>query len=386
MTSRNPPPPPILNTDRSRSRHSRHDLDSARARSRSPAHHRSSASGRFHDERDRPGRRPRSRSPPTYDRKSSSSKLPPNDMLPPLTPVGFGLDSKLHHSSPSVSRVTSISDRETIVRRILTPENVAIPRRSGEGARPIFDRDELRESMQRRVRAGDNDVNPPLQEQRVVAIIREPMLGDQYLPSRSMQQQQQPVLLIAGGRPEIPDRQTTSTGMSYRLKPNDPTGYTSAGRSRSVEKPVFDRDRERDRPNRPIRGSDPFDRKSPKPRGVPRARPENREKLRRRTRSRSVTPPPMPPEMQRNLVSRNVGGRNRGGFGDRRFEGEHDSRESNFRGRGGRGSRRGRGTTFPSRGFSSRARGRSPGNWEHDMYDRERVGDEPSDSKRNTSK
>lgn len=63
-----------------------------------------------------------------------------------------------------------------IIRRILNPDHIKIPRRPGEGNKPIFDRDELRESIERRMALDDNERNPkppdPPFEQRVVAIIR----------------------------------------------------------------------------------------------------------------------------------------------------------------------------------------------------------------------
>lgn len=76
----------------------------------------------------------------------------------------------------------------------MNPEEVKIPRRVNEGSKPIFEREELREAMIRRMRANDNEENPPqanayiqepsVTQQRVVAIIREPVGADVYLSSK----------------------------------------------------------------------------------------------------------------------------------------------------------------------------------------------------------
>ena len=80
--------------------------------------------------------------------------------------------------TPSISLVNT-QEVFPIIRSITNPEEVKIPRRVDEGIRPIFDREELRDSIARRMQAGDNEVNPttivPETPQRVIAIIREPL-------------------------------------------------------------------------------------------------------------------------------------------------------------------------------------------------------------------
>ena len=80
--------------------------------------------------------------------------------------------------TPSISLVNT-QEVFPIIRSITNPEEVKIPRRVDEGVRPIFDREELRDSIARRMQAGDNEVNPttivPETPQRVIAIIREPI-------------------------------------------------------------------------------------------------------------------------------------------------------------------------------------------------------------------
>ena len=72
---------------------------------------------------------------------------------------------------PTAPRVVAPVTEKEIIRGIVAPETVKIPRRETEGVRPIFDREELRESILRRMKSGDNEENPGV-EQRVVAIIR----------------------------------------------------------------------------------------------------------------------------------------------------------------------------------------------------------------------
>jgi len=74
----------------------------------------------------------------------------------------------------------------SVIREIVDPELVRIPRRKDEGCRPIFDREELREGIIRRMKSGNTDDNPDSNagatetQQRVVAIIREPLIHESY--------------------------------------------------------------------------------------------------------------------------------------------------------------------------------------------------------------
>ncbi len=111
-----------------------------------------------------PERRPQeSGSSSTYkfqDTASSSSNSK-RSSIPTATPA-----------PPAPTTRPVVPEKADIIRSIVNPENVKIPRRETEGVRPIFDREELRASIKRRIQTGEHEENLGLPEQRVVAIIR----------------------------------------------------------------------------------------------------------------------------------------------------------------------------------------------------------------------
>lgn len=181
----------------------------------------------------------RDRDRDTRDRKPGSSSKP---------------SSSASDALPSISLIQPEPPAPSIIRRILNPDDVKIPRRVNEGAKAIFDREELREAMIRRMRANDNEENPPqantyIQEgnapqQRVVAIIREPIGGaDMYLSSAS----KEPSFhhhAVASSKMSS----GTSTGHSQRASPGPPPSRSSYQR-RSPSPPP--RQSSRDREMRP---------------------------------------------------------------------------------------------------------------------------------------
>jgi len=103
----------------------------------------------------------------------SSVKEEPTSSSSHPTYISSTQDLRPSTHQPQINRIHPQDPNDTnIVRTIIHPENVRIPRRENEGLRPIFDREELREAIKRRIEAGDNEQNPCNPEQRVVAIIR----------------------------------------------------------------------------------------------------------------------------------------------------------------------------------------------------------------------
>ncbi|ODM92223.1 hypothetical protein Ocin01_14461 [Orchesella cincta] len=271
-----PPPPPVLTGRSSRGSGSR-PSGRSRSRSRSPPggsrgssryHGRSSDQSRDRDlrererlggereQRDRDRDRERRRSPSPYrgssrdrerDRKhpaTASSSVSKGSLQSVSTNVGL-------EALQSISLITADA-APTIIRRILNPEDVKIPRRVGEGSRPIFDRDELREAMRRRMRANDNEENPPqpntyiteptVTQQRVVAIIREPVGGppDMYLASKdpAFQHAIAATKLSSGSvgashLQTIPPDAGRSTASYHRRSPSPPSSSRSAAARQS---------------------------------------------------------------------------------------------------------------------------------------------------------
>jgi hypothetical protein len=245
-----------------------------------------------------------------------------------------------------------------IIRRIMDPTEVKLPRRTGEGARPIFDREELRDAMIRRQRMDDNEQNPPLavpvqeppQTQRVIAIIREPIGANSLDGYRDLSKQEP----LAASSSYSSSRRSPSrhhhpraispeplrpsaisgskTTLNYRRSITPP--LVASGRSalqtrrspprddRSIERKRDAYERERGRVDVDLRETvrepevrggagrsrsrDRNDRFGPSSSNALGTRPRSRSPIRipreRRSRSRSHTPPPMPPEIRRQLM------------------------------------------------------------------------------------
>lgn len=185
---------------------------------------------------------------------------------------------------PSISLIQA--DPPSIIRRILNPEDVKIPRRVHEGSKPIFDREELREAMLRRMKANDNEENPPqanvyiqepsVTQQRVVAIIREPVGADLYLASKDPAFQHHALMATSGKTttgatsilqrlsPERSFRRSSSPPPSRNIRqgaraPVPPPPQLSAqaraserDRERDRERLILDRERDREQIQRAI--------------------------------------------------------------------------------------------------------------------------------------
>ncbi|XP_021958474.1 female-specific protein transformer isoform X2 [Folsomia candida] len=396
------PPPPVLSNSRQGGRPSSNRRSS---RSRSP-HDRSRSSGGNRYAGRLPGREEAERArgrPMRQSRSRSSSPIASNSINVPSTAAYRGIKSSLPHSvlnhslPPPIKQqsISLITEDGTfpIIRRILDPDDVKIPRRSGEGARPIFERDELKEGMRRRFASdgdeGHNRSPPVLQHpsQRVM-IIHDPTAsnrGDSFrLPpvvtkdlefrgSRNLQP-----ITTSGQHRDFRPSNYQHRSMSPPSRDRDmrgergPSSVMRRGdRSRDIITVRGERIREEGLhpPHIRSRSKDRTERPSHHSRSPVRVL-RDRERV---SRSLSRTPPPMPPEMRRRMIERERDLRSKlsrpAGRFPAKFDTNHDSRigepsSSSFRGRGRGFLRGGRG------GFreENRSRGHT---WEHDLFERE---------------
>lgn len=229
-----------------------------------------------------------------------------------------------HHELPPVQQSISLITGEgslPIIRRILDPDTVKIPRRIGEGSKPIFDREELKEAMRRRFAAEDENPTEsgPSQQassQRVIAIIREPAAGpaDSYRPSsRDHEHSGGSSSRTAPPRPSSHHRRSLSPAVRDRERIQNHIDR-DVGRKRASPPPgiglkrdLREEIRERGRGQREHelhgRGRSRSLERARHHGGHPRRSPI-RVLRDRPSRSRSHTPPPMPPEIRRQLIER----------------------------------------------------------------------------------